>query len=84
MTMMRKEAAGDYQIGIWSVRREGRRWLAQSGDGSPHYYASLHAAYLALTGEPWGQAESKTRWLRVARVRQVGNQIQFAIYPRWQ
>jgi hypothetical protein len=64
MTMLRKESAGDYQIGIWSVRREGRRWLAQAtgpgtlGDGSPHYYPTLAAAYLAMTGEattpnPW-------------------------------
>jgi hypothetical protein len=55
---LRKESAGDYQIGIWSVCREGRKWLAVStgpgtlGDGSPHYYPTLRAAYLALTGEP--------------------------------
>ena len=58
MTMIRKESAGDYQIGIWSVRRDGRKWLAQAtgpgtvGDGDPHSYPTLSAAYLALTGEP--------------------------------
>lgn len=56
--MARKEGPGDYQIGIWSVRREGKQWLAQAvgpgtiGDGSPHYYPTLAAAHLALTGEP--------------------------------
>lgn len=58
MNMARKEGPGDYQIGIWSVRREGKQWLAQAvgpgaiGDGSPHYYPTLAAAHLALTGEP--------------------------------
>lgn len=56
--MARREAPGEYQIGIWNVRREGRMWIAQAtgpgtlGDGSPHSYPTLHAAHLALTGEP--------------------------------
>lgn len=55
--MARKNAAGDYQIGIWNVMRDGRRWRAQAvgpgtlGDGSPHYFPTLAAAHLQLTGE---------------------------------
>jgi hypothetical protein len=60
MSMMRKESAGDYQIGIWSVTRNetGRGWTAVAtgpgtlGDGSPQQFPTLRAAYLELTGEP--------------------------------
>lgn len=58
MAMIRKESAGDYQIGIWSVRRAGRAWVAQAsgpgtiGDGSPQRFTTLADAYLQLTGEP--------------------------------
>lgn len=83
MTMLRKECAGDYQIGIWSVRREGARWLAQAtgpgtiGDGSPHYYPTLSAAYEAFTGERMAgdrrdrrsvsDRRKSQRWARAAR-----------------
>jgi hypothetical protein len=56
--MARKETAGEYQIGIWNVRREGRVWIAVAtgpgtiGDGSPQRFPTLAAAHLALTGEP--------------------------------
>lgn len=56
--MARRDGPGDYQIGIWWVTRTGRVWTAVAtgpgtlGDGSPHTYPSLHAAHLALTGEP--------------------------------
>ena len=64
MTMMRKEAAGDYQIGIWSVRKEGRVWIAQAtGPGTigdeRHLFVTLGAAYLALTGEPRNAAAAQ-------------------------
>lgn len=56
--MARKEQAGEYQIGIWNVSRQGRRdWLAVAtgpgtiGDGSPQHFPTLRAAYRAITGE---------------------------------
>lgn len=59
MSMARKEAPGEYQIGIWCVTRIKRGvWEARAtgpgtlGDGSPHTYKTLAAAHLALTGEP--------------------------------
>ena len=59
MSMVRKVTVGEYQIGIWNVRRVGRgRWLARAtgpgtiGDGSPCEFPTLRDAYLALTGEP--------------------------------
>ena len=57
MAQMRKECAGEYQIGIWCVRKEGRVWIARAsgpgtlGDGSPQLFVTLGAAHLALTGE---------------------------------
>ncbi len=59
MSMMRKESAGCYQIGIYAVERVGPRcWLATAvgpgtiGDGSPMRFPTLAAAYLGITGEP--------------------------------
>ena len=58
MTMIRKESAGDYQIGIWSVRRDGRKWLAQAtgpgtvGDGSPPITYQIGIWSVRRDGEP--------------------------------
>lgn len=65
--MMRKECAGEYQIGIWRIVRRGRGWLATAsgpgtiGDGSPQRFPTLRASYLALTGEPLGEADRAIR-----------------------
>jgi hypothetical protein len=83
MSMMRKECAGHYQIGIWSVRREGARWITQAtgpgtiGDGSPSYHSTLADAYEALTGErmpgdrrdhrPISERRKSWRWARGLR-----------------
>lgn len=56
--MLRKQRAGEYQIGIYAVTRLGRKWESRAvgpgtiGDGSPRTHPTLRAAYLELTGEP--------------------------------
>lgn len=56
--MIRKEGPGAYQIGIYAVTRQGRRWVSRAtgpgtlGDGSPRSHKTLAAAYLDITGEP--------------------------------
>ncbi len=56
MNMARKEAAGIYQIGIWTVERRARRkWIAEAEcilGRSTIEFTSLDAAHLQLTGEP--------------------------------
>lgn len=59
--MARKESAGDYQIGIYNVRRLARgRWEARAvgkgtiGDGLIGEFPTLRAAHLQLTGERMG------------------------------
>lgn len=54
--MIRKESAGDYQIGIYAVQREGRKWVATTDRlGFRKEFPTLAAAYLELTGEPMHQ-----------------------------
>jgi hypothetical protein len=57
MSMARKLAPGEYQIGIYAVTKLGRkRWEAWSDGGLMGEYRkefpTLAAAYEALTGEP--------------------------------
>jgi hypothetical protein len=56
MDMSRKESAGHYTIGIYSVERRGRRWIAYGTSWGRTeqigVYATLAAAHVALTGEP--------------------------------
>lgn len=61
MAMIRKECAGDYQVGIYRVTRllKGKAnrgagpWLVEDRDGNfLRRFRSLAAAYLQLTGEP--------------------------------
>lgn len=56
--MARREASGDYQIGIYNVRRIGRRkWEVRAvgrgtiGDGFVGVFPTLGAAHLQCTGE---------------------------------
>jgi hypothetical protein len=55
--MARREAPGAYQIGIYSVTREGAQWRAFAtgpgtlGDGFAGAWRTLGAAHIALTGE---------------------------------
>lgn len=55
--MSRKNGPGDYQIGIYAVTRQGRKWEARAtgpgtiGDGFAGTFQSLEAAHKALTGE---------------------------------
>lgn len=52
MSMMRKEAAGHYIIGIYEVMRDGKVWRVLGRDfGFDRTFTTLHAAYLYLTGE---------------------------------
>jgi hypothetical protein len=54
MNMARKDGPGLYQIGIYTVMREGSGWVAFShsalGEYRKHFH-SLGAAHLELTGE---------------------------------
>ena len=53
--MAKKEAVGRYQIGDWSVEREGRIWRAESRGICGWLclkFGTLAAAHLHLTGEP--------------------------------
>lgn len=59
--MARKEHAGNYQIGIYSVERVGRRkWEAHAGgpgtigDGYIGTFPTLRAAHRQITGEDMG------------------------------
>ena len=63
--MARCDGPGEWQVGIWCVTRQsGGTWEARAtgpgtiGDGSPHSYPTLAAAYLSLTGEPMPGAAS--------------------------
>lgn len=59
MSMARKDVAGEYQIGIYTVTRLARnRWEAWSTCILGEYrqeFSTLAAAYLHLTGEPMRQ-----------------------------
>lgn len=65
MTMLRKEALGVCQIGVYAVVREKPvrpRWIATACSGVWNYrqeFASLADAYLELTGEPLRQGRSR-------------------------
>lgn len=55
MNMARKDRAGLYQIGIWTVERRGRRWFAESEcilGRTVLRFDTLEAAHIQLTGEP--------------------------------
>ena len=50
--MARKEAPGRYQIGIYSVEREGKRWRVTTRDENFRMtFRSLAEAHRQLTGE---------------------------------
>lgn len=73
MSMARKDGPGLYQVGIYQVRRERRRWLAHAvgpgtiGDGYVGTFDSLAAAYLALTGEPLRTPKGGAKVYRVRK-----------------
>jgi hypothetical protein len=53
----RKISKGQYQFGIYTVRKRGAGWTASVEDGrgfayEPTTYPTLDAAHRALTGEP--------------------------------
>jgi hypothetical protein len=50
--MARKEAPGDYWIGMYNVVRVGRIWIAYNRGCAVAKYPSLRQAHLSLTGEP--------------------------------
>jgi hypothetical protein len=50
--MARKEAPGDYWIGMYNVVRIGRTWIAFNRGCAVAKYPSLQQAHRSLTGEP--------------------------------
>ena len=69
--MARREGPGEYQIGVYTVTRRGRRWEAWATGALGEYrkdFPSLAAAHLVLTGEPMREATARTRRLATPTV----------------